>query len=245
MGLLASGRQFMPNSVDMSESSNMHIITGPNMAGKSTLLRQNALTVILAQVGSFVPADSARIGVVDKLFSRIGARDDLFRDRSTFMVEMLETADILRRASEKSLVSNAGVIRLKFMLNVLQVIMDEVGRGTTVNDGLAISFATLHHLATVNRSRCFFATHFHEVAEMVGNKDGQRGSGIFDRVRFYCSDIDESDVSWSSCMLALLLKLWDRINTSRMHIACALVLTVIVMVYEWRVLLEFRQLLWT
>ncbi|KAF5312677.1 hypothetical protein D9619_003049 [Psilocybe cf. subviscida] len=176
MGLLASGRQFVPNSVDMSDSSNMHIITGPNMAGKSTLLRQTALTVILAQVGSFVPADSAKIGVVDKLFSRIGARDDLFRDRSTFMVEMLETADILRRASKKSL-----------------VIMDEVGRGTTVNDGLAISFATLHHLATVNGSRCFFATHFHEVAEMIGNEDGLRGSGVFDRIRFYCSDIDESD----------------------------------------------------
>lgn len=73
--------------------------------------------------------------------------------------------------------------------------MDEVGRGTTVNDGLAISFATLHHLATVNGSRCFFATHFHEVAEMVGNEDGLRGSGVFDRIRFYCSDIDESDVS--------------------------------------------------
>ena len=104
MGLLSSGRQFTPNSVEMTDSSNIHIITGPNMAGKSTLLRQTALIAILAQVGSFVPADYARIGVIDKLFSRIGAKDDLFRDRSTFMVEMLETADILRRASEKSLV---------------------------------------------------------------------------------------------------------------------------------------------
>jgi DNA mismatch repair ATPase MutS len=106
MGLLSSGRQFTPNSVEMTSSSNLHIITGPNMAGKSTFLRQTALIAILAQVGSFVPADSAHIGVVDRLFSRIGAKDDLFRDRSTFMVEMIETADILRRATPKSLVRN-------------------------------------------------------------------------------------------------------------------------------------------
>ena len=105
MGLLSSGRQFTPNSVEMTSSSNLHIITGPNMAGKSTFLRQTALIAILAQVGSFVPADSAHMGIVDRLFSRIGARDDLFRDRSTFMVEMIETADILRRATPKSLVS--------------------------------------------------------------------------------------------------------------------------------------------
>jgi len=105
MGLLSSGRQFTPNTLTMTPSSNLHIITGPNMAGKSTFLRQTALIAILAQVGSFVPADLAQISVVDKLFSRIGAKDDLFHDRSTFMVEMLETADILRRATEKSLVS--------------------------------------------------------------------------------------------------------------------------------------------
>ena len=105
MGLLSSGRQFTPNSIEMTSSSNIHIITGPNMAGKSTFLRQTALIAILAQVGSFVPADSANIGIVDRLFSRIGAKDDLFRDRSTFMVEMIETADILRRATPKSLVS--------------------------------------------------------------------------------------------------------------------------------------------
>jgi DNA mismatch repair ATPase MutS len=109
MGLLSSGRQFTPNSVEMTPTSNLHIITGPNMAGKSTLLRQTALIAILAQVGSFVPADYARISVVDKLFSRIGAKDDLFRDRSTFMVEMLETADILCRATDKSLVSRYSV----------------------------------------------------------------------------------------------------------------------------------------
>ena len=105
MGLLSSGRQFTPNTVEMTSSSNLHIITGPNMAGKSTFLRQTALIAILAQVGSFVPADSAHIGIVDRLFSRIGAKDDLFHDRSTFMVEMIETADILRRATPKSLVS--------------------------------------------------------------------------------------------------------------------------------------------
>ncbi|KJA26143.1 hypothetical protein HYPSUDRAFT_1067724 [Hypholoma sublateritium FD-334 SS-4] len=175
IGLLSMGRQFVPNSVQMTEDSNMHIITGPNMAGKSTLLRQTALITILAQVGSFVPADYAHIGVVDKLFSRIGARDDLFRDRSTFMVEMLETADILRRATYKSL-----------------VIMDEVGRGTTVKDGLAIAFGALHHLITTNKSRCLFATHFHELAEMVGNVDNIQGSGAFQNVRFYCSDVDDA-----------------------------------------------------
>ena len=104
MGLLSSGRQFMPNSIEMTPVSNLHIITGPNMAGKSTFLRQTALIAILAQVGSFVPAEFVRLSVVDKLFSRIGAKDDLFRDRSTFMVEMIETADILRRATDKSLV---------------------------------------------------------------------------------------------------------------------------------------------
>ena len=109
MGLLSAGRQFTPNSVEMTPSSNLHVITGPNMAGKSTFLRQTALIAILAQVGSFVPADHARIGIVDRLFSRIGARDDLYRDRSTFMVEMLETAEILRRATENSLVSHSNL----------------------------------------------------------------------------------------------------------------------------------------
>ncbi len=104
LGLLTSGRVFTPNSVQLRPDSRVHVITGPNMAGKSTFLRQTALISVLAQIGSFVPAEAATIGVVDKLFSRIGAKDDLFRDRSTFMVEMLETADILRRATDKSLV---------------------------------------------------------------------------------------------------------------------------------------------
>lgn len=104
LGLLASGRTFIPNTVSFTDDSSLHIITGPNMAGKSTLLRQTAIISILAQTGSFVPADSATIGIVDRIFSRVGAKDDLFRNRSTFMVEMLETADILRRATPNSLV---------------------------------------------------------------------------------------------------------------------------------------------
>jgi DNA mismatch repair ATPase MutS len=104
LGLLNNGRVFTPNTINMTDDSKMHIITGPNMAGKSTYLRQTALIAILAQAGSFVPADSATIGIIDKLFARIGAKDDLFHDRSTFMVEMLETADILRRAGPRSLV---------------------------------------------------------------------------------------------------------------------------------------------
>lgn len=103
-GLLKLSRMFTPNSLAMSDSSRLHMITGPNMGGKSTFLRQTALIAILAQAGSFVPADYADIGLIDKIFTRIGAMDDLFRDRSTFMVEMLETAEILRNATERSLV---------------------------------------------------------------------------------------------------------------------------------------------
>ncbi|KAG2754528.1 hypothetical protein P692DRAFT_20719708 [Suillus brevipes Sb2] len=176
LGLLTSGRVFTPNSVVLERASQLHIITGPNMAGKSTFLRQAALIAILAQTGSFVPADHAVIGVVDKLFSRIGAKDDLFRDRSTFMVEMLETAEILRRATPMSL-----------------VIMDEVGRGTTVKDGLAIAFAAVHYLVTQNQCRALFATHFHELADMLGHSDSHRGSGVFQEVRFFCTDVDETD----------------------------------------------------
>ncbi|KAH8100583.1 muts domain V-domain-containing protein [Cristinia sonorae] len=175
LGLLGSGRVFTPNTVSLTSDGPIHVITGPNMAGKSTLLRQTALIAILAQTGSFVPAESAELGIVDRVFSRIGAKDDLFRDRSTFMVEMLETADILRRATPKSL-----------------VIMDEVGRGTTVVDGVAIAFATIHHLLTVNGCRVMFATHFHELSDMLGYSDEHKGSGAFERVKFYCTDIDEA-----------------------------------------------------
>ncbi|KAF9015364.1 muts domain V-domain-containing protein [Cyathus striatus] len=176
LGLLGSGRTFTPNSVDMTTNTNFHIITGPNMAGKSTFLRQTALITILAQVGSFVPADSATVGIVDRLFCRIGARDDLFRDRSTFMVEMLETADILRRATPRSL-----------------VIMDEVGRGTTVKDGLAIAFATVHHLVAVNKCRALFATHFHELSDMFGYSEAVKSNELFNNIRFYCTNVEETD----------------------------------------------------
>ncbi|KAI0067908.1 hypothetical protein BV25DRAFT_1911773 [Artomyces pyxidatus] len=176
LGLLSSGRVFTPNTVTFSPDSRLHIITGPNMAGKSTLLRQTALIALLAQTGSFVPADHATVGLVDRLFSRVGAKDDLFRDRSTFMVEMLETAEILQRATPNSL-----------------VIMDEVGRGTTVKDGLAIAFATVHHLYAMNQSRVLFATHFHELTDMLGNSPDHKGEGAFQNIGFFCTDVDETE----------------------------------------------------
>ena len=126
------------------------IVTGPNMAGKSTFLRQNALIAVLAQMGSFVPARRARIGVVDRLFSRVGAADDLARGRSTFMVEMIETAAILNQAGPRSL-----------------VILDEIGRGTATFDGLSIAWATIEHLHASNRCRALFATHFHELTALA------------------------------------------------------------------------------
>jgi len=127
------------------------LVTGPNMAGKSTFLRQNALIVVLAQTGSYVPARSARIGIVDRLFSRVGASDDIARGRSTFMVEMVETAAILNAATDRSL-----------------VILDEIGRGTATFDGLSIAWATVEHLHEVNRCRTLFATHYHELTALAG-----------------------------------------------------------------------------
>nr|WP_244413027.1 DNA mismatch repair protein MutS [Ancylobacter novellus] len=132
-----------------STSGRIWLVTGPNMAGKSTFLRQNALIAILAQAGAFVPARLAKIGVVDRLFSRVGAADDLARGRSTFMVEMVETAAILNQATERSL-----------------VILDEIGRGTATFDGLSIAWASLEHLHEVNRCRGLFATHFHELTAL-------------------------------------------------------------------------------
>src|SRR5580693_10318 len=126
------------------------LVTGPNMAGKSTFLRQNALIAVLAQMGSFVPARAAHIGVIDRLFSRVGAADDLARGRSTFMVEMVETAAILNQASERAL-----------------VILDEIGRGTSTFDGLSIAWATIEHLHESNRCRALFATHFHEMTALA------------------------------------------------------------------------------
>jgi len=131
----------------VGETDRIWLVTGPNMAGKSTFLRQVALLALMAQCGSFVPADRARIGVVDKLFSRISASDDLAAGRSTFMVEMLETSAILNQATDR-----------------LLVILDEVGRGTSTHDGLAIAQACLEHLHDVVGCRTLFATHFHELA---------------------------------------------------------------------------------
>jgi len=146
--LQSQGKRFSPNGCDLSEGA-LAVVTGPNMAGKSTFLRQNALIVVLAQAGSFVPARRAEIGVVDRLFSRVGASDDLARGRSTFMVEMVETAAILNCAGPRSL-----------------VILDEIGRGTATFDGLSIAWACLEHLHEVNGSRALFATHFHELTQL-------------------------------------------------------------------------------
>jgi DNA mismatch repair protein MutS len=146
---------FVANDCDLSppkdeRAGRIWLLTGPNMAGKSTFLRQNALIVVLAQLGSYVPAKRARIGVVDRLFSRVGAADDLARGRSTFMVEMVETAAILNQAGERSL-----------------VILDEIGRGTATFDGLSIAWASIEHLHESNRCRALFATHFHELTALA------------------------------------------------------------------------------
>ncbi|MCW5697080.1 MAG: DNA mismatch repair protein MutS [Bauldia sp.] len=153
--LRPTGQSFVANDCDLGpaadgEVGRIWLVTGPNMAGKSTFLRQNALIAILAQSGSFVPAAAARIGVVDRLFSRVGAADDLARGRSTFMVEMVETAAILNQAGERSL-----------------VILDEIGRGTATFDGLSIAWAAIEHLHDVNRSRALFATHYHELTALT------------------------------------------------------------------------------
>ncbi|MEA2840815.1 MAG: mismatch repair protein MutS [Methylobacteriaceae bacterium] len=152
--LAASGDPFVANDCDLSgetaEAGRIAIVTGPNMAGKSTYLRQNALIAVLAQMGSYVPATRAKLGVVDRLFSRVGAADDLARGRSTFMVEMVETAAILNQATSRSL-----------------VILDEIGRGTATFDGLSIAWATMEHLHETNRARALFATHFHELTELA------------------------------------------------------------------------------
>jgi DNA mismatch repair protein MutS len=156
--LAGDGGPFVANDCDLSppaaaqgdaKAGRISLLTGPNMAGKSTYLRQNALIAILAQMGSFVPAQRAQIGVVDRLFSRVGAADDLARGRSTFMVEMVETAAILNQAGERAV-----------------VILDEIGRGTATFDGLSIAWAAIEHLHERNRCRALFATHFHELTAL-------------------------------------------------------------------------------
>ncbi len=147
----AQREPFIPNDLVMDEQSRIHIVTGPNMAGKSVFLRQNALIVLMAQIGSFVPAERAHIGIVDRIFTRIGASDELAAGQSTFMVEMVETANILNHATPQSL-----------------LILDEVGRGTSTYDGMAIAWAVVEYLHNhpERRARTLFATHYHELIEM-------------------------------------------------------------------------------
>ncbi len=161
--LKTDGAQFIANDCDLSgqDSGFIWLLTGPNMAGKSTFLRQNALIALLAQAGSFVPAQSAHIGLVSQLFSRVGAADDLARGRSTFMVEMVETAAILNQADERAL-----------------VILDEIGRGTATYDGLSIAWATLEHLHDANCARALFATHYHEMTQLSDKMAGVQNATV-------------------------------------------------------------------
>ena len=148
--LARRGERFVANDCMLSEASRLWLVTGPNMGGKSTFLRQNALIAVLAQAGAYVPAARARLGLVDRLFSRVGASDNLARGRSTFMVEMVETAAILAQATARSF-----------------VILDEVGRGTSTYDGLAIAWAVVEAIHEDNRCRCLFATHYHELTRLA------------------------------------------------------------------------------
>lgn len=160
-----SATRFTPNDTrldgDGVDGPRLALITGPNMAGKSTYLRQTALIILLAQAGSFVPARRARIGLVDRLFSRVGASDDLSKGRSTFMVEMIETAAILNQSTPRSF-----------------VILDEIGRGTATFDGLSIAWAAVEHLHGVNKSRALFATHYHELTALVASLDGAKNLSL-------------------------------------------------------------------
>lgn len=157
------GQPFIANDCDLSggDSANIWLLTGPNMAGKSTFLRQNAVIALLAQMGSYVPAKSAHIGLISQLFSRVGASDDLARGRSTFMVEMVETAAILNQADDRGL-----------------IILDEIGRGTATYDGLSIAWATLEHLHDVNKSRALFATHYHELTALSSKLGGVENATV-------------------------------------------------------------------
>jgi DNA mismatch repair protein MutS len=152
--LAAKAERFIANDCRLSPADRLWLVGGPNMGGKSTFLRQNALIVLLAQAGGFVPAEAATIGLVDRLFSRVGASDNLARGRSTFMVEMVETAAILAQATPRSF-----------------VILDEVGRGTSTYDGLALAWAVVEAVHGVNRCRCLFATHYHELSRLADSCD--------------------------------------------------------------------------
>jgi len=158
--LQMDGARFVANDCALNDGK-VWLLTGPNMAGKSTFLRQNALIAILAQSGSYVPANRAHIGAVSQLFSRVGASDDLARGRSTFMVEMVETAAILNQADDRAL-----------------VILDEIGRGTATYDGLSIAWATLEHIHDVNKSRALFATHYHEMTALAEKMDNVENATV-------------------------------------------------------------------
>ena len=147
--------RFVPNDLDINEQQRTIIITGPNMAGKSTFMRQIALIVLMAHMGSFVPADNAEIALTDRIFTRIGASDNLGMGQSTFMVEMAEVSNIVRNATSDSL-----------------LILDEIGRGTSTQDGLSIAWAVLEYLATTIKARTLFATHYHKLTELQGRLPG-------------------------------------------------------------------------
>jgi len=158
-----SGERFIPNDVVFEAGERVRIITGPNMSGKSTLIRQVALIVLMAQIGSFVPASSAKIGLVDRIFTRIGAQDEIHAGQSTFMVEMVETANILHHATSRSL-----------------LILDEIGRGTSTYDGVSIAWAVVEYIHNHPRLRAktLFATHYHELTQLADLLPGVRNYNV-------------------------------------------------------------------
>jgi DNA mismatch repair protein MutS len=160
---LPAGERFVPNDIIVEPGECVRVITGPNMSGKSTYLRQAALIVLMAQMGSFVPADSARLGVVDRIFTRIGAQDEIHAGQSTFMVEMVETANILHHATLRSL-----------------LVLDEIGRGTSTYDGLSLAWAIVEHIHNHPRlkSKTLFATHYHELTDLAVLLPGVRNYNV-------------------------------------------------------------------
>lgn len=167
---LPKGERFVPNDIRLDDNGRLIIITGPNMAGKSTIIRQAAIITLMAQMGSFVPAEAAHIGIVDRIFSRVGASDNLALGQSTFMVEMTETANILKNATSRSL-----------------VILDEIGRGTSTYDGLSLAWAIAEHIHCQIGARSLFATHYHELTELANLLPGVKNASI--AVKEFKSDV--------------------------------------------------------